>query len=180
MRLRVKSTIQAAGVLVEQSAGHQISYIRLLKLLYLADRDMLAQTGLPITFDRVVAMDNGPVLSNTYNLIKGQHLAADQWNAYFEKIHYTIKMIESPGRDELSRKAISVLQSVQSNVADLDDWELIEKLHEDLPEWQRNKPDAGSSKPIELPHILEAIGFDEEDRAAIQSGVTSIVSDRGA
>lgn len=39
-----------------------MSYLRMLKLLYLADRESLKETGHTITGDRVVAMEHGPVL----------------------------------------------------------------------------------------------------------------------
>ena len=41
-------------------------YIKLIKLLYLADRAALIETGSPITGDRYVSMKFGPVLSNVF------------------------------------------------------------------------------------------------------------------
>ncbi len=49
--------------------GCRMSYMKLLKLLYLAARGALLAHGRPITYDRYVSMDHGPVLSQTYNLI---------------------------------------------------------------------------------------------------------------
>jgi hypothetical protein len=44
--------------------GDRMEYVRLLKLLYIADREMMAEAGAPVTGDRAVAMDHGPVLSH--------------------------------------------------------------------------------------------------------------------
>jgi hypothetical protein len=39
----------------------------------------LAERARPITGDRAVAMDHGPVLSTTCNLIKGEDYLASEW-----------------------------------------------------------------------------------------------------
>ncbi len=46
-----------------------MSYMKLIKLLYLADREALARWGRPITTDSYVSMKHGPVLSEVLNLI---------------------------------------------------------------------------------------------------------------
>ena len=48
-----------------------MSYMKLIKLLYLADREALLRWGRPITFDAYVSMDRGPVLSSVLDLING-------------------------------------------------------------------------------------------------------------
>src|ERR1039457_6692110 len=50
--------------------GGRISYIKLIKLLYLADREALIRWGRPITTDCYVSMDVGPVVSRIYDLIR--------------------------------------------------------------------------------------------------------------
>ena len=49
-----------------------MNYMRLLKVLYLAEREILADSGKPLTGSRVVAMPRGPVLEDLFQLIKGQ------------------------------------------------------------------------------------------------------------
>ena len=39
-----------------------MAYIKLIKLMYLADRRCLIETGFPITGDRMVSMPKGPEL----------------------------------------------------------------------------------------------------------------------
>src|SRR5688572_14417051 len=82
MHLNLAKTVQATAVLLQAAPGERMSYMRLLKLLYLADRRMMRETGSPITFDRVVAMKHGPVLSETYSLIKGEHPDAGVWSRF--------------------------------------------------------------------------------------------------
>ena len=57
----VKATQAAARLL--RNRGGRMSYMKLIKLLYLADREALSRWGRPITTDKYVSMDKGPVLS---------------------------------------------------------------------------------------------------------------------
>ena len=61
-----KTTTQMAARFLKQ-ARNKLPYIVLLKMLYLADRQMLIQYGEPITFDKWVSMENGPLLSGAYD-----------------------------------------------------------------------------------------------------------------
>lgn len=55
----VTKVIQASAILLKASDTSRISWLRLLKLLYIADRDSIQQTGQSITEDCYVAMDQG-------------------------------------------------------------------------------------------------------------------------
>src|SRR4051794_10494791 len=50
--------------------GNRMHYMKLIKLLYLADREALLRWGRPITTDTFVSMDYGPVVSTIYDLIR--------------------------------------------------------------------------------------------------------------
>lgn len=51
--------------------GLDLTTYRVVKLLYLADREHLREFGRPTSFDRYVAMKNGPVASFAYDVMKG-------------------------------------------------------------------------------------------------------------
>src|SRR5271155_4089348 len=68
--LKVLKTIQAIGVLLRADGVKRMNYMRLLKLLYMADRESLRETGRPITGGPVTAMERGPVLEEVYDLIR--------------------------------------------------------------------------------------------------------------
>jgi uncharacterized phage-associated protein len=53
------------------SAWPKITPFYLSKVLFIADRDHLRQFGRPVTGDAYIAMDNGPVPSRIYDIIKG-------------------------------------------------------------------------------------------------------------
>jgi len=68
-----KKIIEAGAVLLGCRSQRRMSYLRLLKLLYMADRESLKETGWPIIGTQPVAMDYGPVHSEVYDLVKGTH-----------------------------------------------------------------------------------------------------------
>ena len=61
---------QAAAYFLFRS-GKPLSVLKLMKLLYLAERRSFQKFGEPMIGDVLVSMDHGPVLSRTYNHIKG-------------------------------------------------------------------------------------------------------------
>jgi len=130
--------------------------IRLLKLLYIADRECIRLTGRPITGDRVAAMEHGPVLSCVYDCIKGECGELLEWEKFFISEGIEVRMKEPPGLGELSRFEIETLQRVAHERADKDEWQIVAETHA-FPEWQANN--AGkSSKTIPFEAILEAVG----------------------
>ena len=64
-------TTDLARFFIGKSENLTIPHIKLLKLMYLADRESLKMFEHSITGDRYVSMRLGPVLSKTYGLIKG-------------------------------------------------------------------------------------------------------------
>jgi len=160
---------QAAAVLLKTEPTKRMGRLRLLKLLYIADRESLTERARPITGDTPVAMDHGPVLSQTYNLIKGTDYASPQWQAFFRSEGRDIELIAEPGVGELSRYEITKLQDVALRLSECDDWNVAELTHA-FPEWIKNKPEKGSSKPIPLDDLLAATGHaqDKENMLATE------------
>lgn len=156
MRYKATKLTQAAAVLLREH-GHTMSYMRLVKLLYIANRESLREVGAPIIDDRNVAMKHGPVLSNALDVIRGQSFHSPEWDRFISRQTYEINLTADPGIGKLSRFEINKLQRVAAEHAHLGDWELVELTHT-FPEWIQNAPPEGSSKPIPLEHILSAVG----------------------
>ena len=79
-RFHFEKTLQASAVLLGLDGG-RMDRIRLLKLLYIVDRELLAEIGRPLTGDMAIAMKHGPVLSQVYDLIKGIAGRTSEWSA---------------------------------------------------------------------------------------------------
>jgi hypothetical protein len=105
LRFNFEKTLQGAGVLLHLDAD-RMAYIRLLKLLYIADRELLAETGRSMTGDEAVAMKNGPVLSRIYDLIKGVGPKFQEWGDFIHTNYYSVELMKDPGRGKLSKSEI--------------------------------------------------------------------------
>ncbi len=157
-------TAQAAGWLLHK-AGGTMSYMVLIKLLYLADRKSLVKTGVPITGDKMVAMPHGPVLSRTYDHVNmGEPTETDQPTAWYEYITepegYNVSGKKTePKTDELSQYELETLDSVYQQFGQMNRWVLRDFTHT-LPEWSDPQ---GSSFPIEPETILRAEGRSDRE-----------------
>ncbi|MBX3353474.1 MAG: SocA family protein [Phycisphaeraceae bacterium] len=164
-RLKLSKAIEASAELLRLERGNRMSYLRLLKLLYLADRTSLERFGRPITYDYYYALKHGPVPSQIYNLIKGEHPDAPQWSRVIVRDEYQVRLRTSgaPRSEHLSKAEVGVLHEVADQCRKLgDDWHIVDYLHDNCPEWARNKPPHDkTSRPIPLRDILEAVGLSD-------------------
>lgn len=156
-----RKAAQAAAYLVKLHSG-KMNMMALLKLLYLADRTSLIETGQPITGDRMVNMPKGPVLSQIYDSIKwGDIEDGDPWYEYLtEQSNYEVSLAKDHSEtDELSEYEIHILEKIHESYGSLHPMELVRLTH-GLPEW--HDPD-GSSIPLEPEEILRANGKSPEE-----------------
>lgn len=160
----------AAAALLLELAGGTMEYLRLLKLLYIADREALDALGRPITGDKFVSMKHGPVLSQTYNLIKRVVLpqlpgGGSPWVEHIEGVgRYRVHLKKHPGVGALSEAETAVLAKVFQLYRDHDVWTLRDETHT-LPEWE----DPGvSSKEIGVEEMLLVLGKSEADIDAVR------------
>ena len=154
-RFNEARTLQAIAELLRRHSVPRMNYMRLLKLLYIADREMLATHALPITGDAVVAMERGPVLSHTYDLLRANEGA---WAKFLHKDHYDVMLLRDPGKGQLSKAIVAKLQEVSDRYQDMDEWDMVEETHK-LAEWQKNfPPGSNSSHPIRWEDVLIAQG----------------------
>lgn len=166
-RLDVKKVVQAIGVLFREDGVDRMAYMRVLKLLYLADRITLAETGRPITGGPVFAMKRGPVLTEVYDLIHGQHTEMPIWDKFFLRQRYNLEIRgDHPDVGALSKYEIKKLKEIATQYANHDEWQLVEVTHE-FPEWIKNNP-GDSRKRIPLQDILEAVGKGTDAEAIIE------------
>ena len=150
-----------------QLANGRIPYIKILKMLYLADKQMLVERGKPISYDRWYAMKHGPVLSSTYNLIKGA-IPSAYWSKHIKTEGYDVVLTSDPGSEALSPAEDRIIDSVFRQCDDHDQWELVRKLHDQLPEWT----DPGdTSREMTYKMVLQTEGLSEEDIEGILENI---------
>ncbi|MBI1852913.1 MAG: SocA family protein [Planctomycetes bacterium] len=159
-RFDERKAVAAAAYLLKLADG-EMPYLRLMKLLYIAERESLRRFNRPICGDRYVAMAHGPVLSKTLDLIRADEpLAGSTWSNHFQKTeHHNLRLIDDPGVGPLSEADLQVLREAHKLCQDVDVWKLRDLTHL-LPEW---KDPGKSSKPIPVEEILRHLNKTEEE-----------------
>jgi uncharacterized phage-associated protein len=164
---------QAAAVLIERNGG-TMNYMKLMKLLYLADREALLLWDRPITNDFYVSMNKGPVLSailDKINYGKAPNVES-YWHKHItQKTLYNVDLKKKMDFDELSPRETELLVNIFEKYKNYDQWEMVEYCHENLPEWKN--PD-GTSIPIWIEDILRALDKTEMEIMSIDDDVSNL------
>lgn len=140
-RFDEKKATQVAGLfLTLRRQRGRMSYMKLIKLMYLADREALMRWGWSMTNDAYVSMEHGQVLSATYNLMKEKAPRRSYWKRFISEptTRKEIKMIRDPETGELSRADRELIQEIFDKYGHLDRWALAKITH-DLPEYRETK-----------------------------------------
>ena len=150
-----------------------MSCLKLIKLLYLADREALLRWGRPITTDRYFSMERGLVLSRVLDLVTdGEDPGAPCiWASHISAPeNYEVQLKSDPGQDELSDAELALLDEVFRQHGSKTRWELVDLTHK-LPEW---KDPQGSAVPITYRDILKAAGKTELEISSIEDELEGV------
>lgn len=160
-----KRTAQAAAFFLHR-AGGRLPVLKLMKLMYLAERESLREFGEPITGDRLVSMPHGPVLSMTYEHMNGNVPSVEggwatwvQDRAGHDLALRDPSMIRSPEDDllELSDDDLATLDATWTQFGHMSQFALRDYTHSAAcPEWVDPH---GSSAPIPMERLFAALGF---------------------
>lgn len=170
-----KRTAQAAAFMLYR-AGGRLPLLKLMKLMYLAERESLKRFGEPITGDKPVSMPHGPVLSTTLDLMNGASAYVEGgWDTWMDDRSghdialRDLSMIRSPEQDllELSDGDLEVLEDTWNEFGHLSKFQLVAYTHsEACPEWEDPN---GSSRPIPMARLFKALGYSDEGvRSAVE------------
>ena len=155
--------------------GDRMSYLKLIKLLYLLDREALLRWGRPVTTDRYVSMDNGPVVSRIYNRIREELPpgANPIWRQYISAPEgWDVALIAEPESSELSHAEEALIDEIYAKYGRMNRWDLVQLSHE-LPEWQ--DPNGGAIS-IQYRDILRAGNKTETEIAAVEAELESLAA----
>ena len=145
-----------------------MSYMKLIKLLYLVDRRSLLERGAPVTYDRYVSMQHGPVLSETLDLINYGSSPSEEsyWETHIDQdSRYEVSLTGDCPVDELSDAELALARAVHAEFGALDRWAVVDYVHR-LPEWR----DPGEARvlPIRYEDILVHEKTPEESEQIIR------------
>lgn len=151
---------KAAQVVVffAMESGGSINVLKLIKLVYLANRKALEKFEFPIINDNFVSMDHGPVNSLTYDFINGT-LESDDWEQFVSARAAHMVGLADPklsldDLDEFSTAELKVLAETWREFGAYDKWLLVRHVHEECPEWHDPQ---GSSLPITYEEVFRAL-----------------------
>lgn len=149
-----------------QKEGGSINVLKLMKLLYLADRESIRMHGVPISFDYMVSMPHGPVLSNAYELTSGMVGGEEgrDWEQWIRDCeHYNVEVVRDFSRDDLDHLSdtdIEVLANIWDRFGRYGKWQLRDYTHNHCGEWEDPH---GSSKPIAYETLLRELGSSPDE-----------------
>lgn len=170
-RFDEKKATQAMAQLLRR-AGAVENYTKLLKILYLADRRAIIETGWPIAGARFCRMENGPLASDVYDCIKGNG-DCPTWQRHIARSgRYDIRLVEDPGDLLLSDYEVSVLESVWEEHKSRNFIRMIDVVHE-LPEWEDPGKTSESLQPEE---IMRGGGLEDDDIRDIRARNEGLLS----
>lgn len=162
----IDKLIDTVNYLLTLNRG-RLNYTKLIKLLYIADREVFNAYGFTITGDRYYALHNGPILSRLYDLIQKKANASLQvkWDNYFYKDGYDLlgDKLQRPIQ-ELSEIEKEKINEVDERYKQYSYNQMIDIIHDPnfCPEWE----DPGTSRtPISLEDILVKYGKRDPETA---------------
>lgn len=151
-----------------------MSHLKLIKLLYLLDREAFVRFGRPVTHDSYSNMPHGPVPSFTLDRInEPEESVGSYWDTYIApKANHEVSLRDRQGvpSDQLSPAEEALIDEVFAKFGRMTRWQLRDYTHT-LPEWEDPR---GSSRPIDPATFLKQAGYSDEDLAALEGELNDL------
>ncbi len=143
-------------------AGGTIEKLKLIKLVYLAERAFLRDHRMPMLFDELYSLPHGPICSSTLNCINGG-VQEDIWSDYIARNGNVVVAVHRCDRDqldELSDAEIATAESVWKDRGGMSASQLRNFTHDNCPEYTEVED---GRVPITYADLLTAIGDERAD-----------------
>jgi len=139
---------------------------KIFKILYFADQKHLVAYGFPITGDYYIAMQHGPIPSNSYDVLKAVRgdsfwTASKEYIDLFEVYDHIVVSKQTPDLDELAESDIECLTEAINENKDLNFRQLVDKSHKYA--WDNAKNDETNfDNEMKVEDIAKEANADEE------------------
>lgn len=146
--------------------GNCMNDVKLMKLLYLSERESVKRYGVPISQDSFASMKKGPVLSKTYDFMKGK-VSGDLWNRHIAPMNgYSISMVQPMDIERVLRGCdIETLEYIWHEHGHKSKEELVNHCHK-FDEYDKRAENPSPGEPrsytLTLKEMMIAIGDTEE------------------
>ncbi len=158
----IEVTVHLLLYILKQLGGNG-DFHKIFKIMYFADQKHLAKYGSPISHDKYIAMQNGPVPSMAYDILKalrGEGLMAPlsgQFSPFFNlQNSFTIQALSEPDFESFSQSEIEVINSAIEENKKLGFKKLTDKSHDSA--WKKAMKDF----EIDIVDIAKAGGANSE------------------
>jgi uncharacterized phage-associated protein len=174
MNFREDIAAQVAAYFVKR-AGGSLNVLKLMKLMYLAERECLAKYGSPMMGDDLVSMPHGPVLSRSKDHMDGSVRSRpggwDDWIS--DRDHHLVALVRDlndPREDllALSDADLQIVDEVWDKFGAMAPFDLRDYTHDQCDEWEDPN---GSSAGIPYVRLLRSVGYSAESARELADAI---------
>lgn len=164
----IEKAAQAAHYFITQEQG-EMEILKLVKLLYLADRLSFQRRRTAIVGGSYYSLPHGPVTNEVLDLING---GTPQGDSAWEKLisdraeHRVAAVNPHDEYDALSPSELSLLAETWKQFGSQGKWELRDWTHQHCEEWSDPR---GGRLDISARRLAEAFGWDETEATDFES-----------
>lgn len=153
-------------------SGESIEKLKLIKLIYLAEREFLKRHGHPMLWDEMFSLPHGPICSNTLNGINGE-LDQKDWSEFIVRLSNrdVSSLIEAKRDqlDEISNAELDVLNGVWESFGWMSAPQIRNYTHKNCPEYTELEQ---GRLPISYKDVFEALG--EPNAAELEDDIVEL------
>ncbi len=144
-------------------SGGEIEKLKLIKLMYLSERESVIRRGRLIIFDEYYSLKDGPICSSALNAINGG-IDKDVWSKYIHKDGrkniYLVSGCSQDSLDRLSEYDIDILSSIWEQFGWMSASQIRNWTHDNCPEYIEIEK---GRLPISLNSMAQSVGLDPAD-----------------
>ena len=157
---RSRKAAQLCAYFATKSEG-TIEKLKLIKLLYFAERQFLSENHHPMLFDEYYSLRHGPICSGALNGIDGV-IHGEIWDGYIARngnVVVAIKALSRNELDEVSDAELSVVDEIWKELGHMTASQLRNYSHQNCPEYTETE----GRIAISYKQILRAVGEKDAD-----------------
>jgi uncharacterized phage-associated protein len=154
-----RKAAQISAFFAVKSDG-MIEKLKLIKLIYIAEREYLFENRMAMLFDELYSLPHGPICSSTLNGIDGR-IDDDIWSDFIAKngnIVVATKSFKREDLDELNDVEFDLLGDVWNRFGDMTASQIRNWSHENCPEYTEI---TSGRIPISYKSLMDALGDPE-------------------
>jgi uncharacterized phage-associated protein len=153
-------------------AGGEIEKLKLIKLIYLAERESMRVRARPMIYDEMYSLEHGPICSNALNGINGK-IDKSIWSKWVKVLsnNKTVRLQRLASRsklDHLSDSDIEIMQRIWDKFGQMTSAQIRKWTHDHCPEY--TEIDSGRL-PISYAEVFRSVGH-EDDAAELAQKVS--------